>query len=188
MPILLLIAYIVLEVSFLALVISWVGPGWAILALLLSLFGGLALARWQMRRIAIDAQSRGTDAGRALADVGLTAVGALLVALPGLFTALVGLLFILPPTRALLRGLLAGRLKAHVETMGVRGYERSAARFPHTVYGTMRDESDATGNADPAGGSGAGEVIDNDEVERLMRDISPEDFGRPGDDKPRGDD
>src|SRR3954471_1806291 len=154
------------EVVVFVLVASWIGIGWTILATLAtSALGALLLARQGTK--ALDelrqrAQER-RDPGRALGDAGLVALGGLLMLLPGFLGDLLGLLCLLPGTRALPRALIS------------RGVAR---RVPDAMRGPVRVRRGAGRVARPGGGRvgalGAGQ--------RAGRAVP----GRPGDPGHRG--
>lgn len=116
---------------------TWLGVGWALVLLAVCFFAGLFLAAFEMRRISAAATKGRTTPGKLAGDYGLLAAGSVLVALPGFVTTLVGLLFILPPTRAVARKLLAKKLRARIEEMGVRSFV-ATSRYSNT-YGSFID-------------------------------------------------
>ena len=99
------------ELAVLIVVAGWIGIGWTLLATLAtSAVGWLLLARQGMRALT-DLRDRARSrqpAGRELGDAGLVAVGGLLMVLPGFLGDLLGLLCLLPLTRGLVRGVIAG--------------------------------------------------------------------------------
>src|SRR3954447_14964329 len=117
------------EVVVFVLVASWIGIGWTVLATLAtSALGALLLARQgtkALTELRQRAQER-RDPGRALGDAGLVALGGLLMVLPGFLGDLLGLLCLLPGTRALPRALIA------------RGV---ASRLPDAMRGPVRVRS-----------------------------------------------
>jgi UPF0716 protein FxsA len=98
------------EVAVFVLVASWLGLGWTImLAVATSALGAVLVARQGTRALA-DLRDRAQtrqDPARALGDAGLVAVGGVLMLLPGFLGDLLGLLCLLPLTRALPRALIA---------------------------------------------------------------------------------
>src|SRR3954452_22949822 len=117
------------EVVVFVLVASWIGVGWTVLATVATSALGWALlgrqgtkALWGGRRRAEEHRAR----GRALGDAGLIALGGLLMVLPGFLGDLLGLLCLLPGTRALPRALIA------------RGV---ASRLPDAMRGPVRVRS-----------------------------------------------
>ena len=119
------------EVVVYVLVVSWIGLGWTLLATVAtSALGGLLLARQgraALGELRLRAQEHRAP-GRALGDAGLIALGGLLMVLPGFVGDLLGLLCLLPFTRALPRALFArfllrnlpDRLRGPVHVRSVR--------------------------------------------------------------------
>lgn len=150
MPFALVVAYLVLEAVVFYLVALWIGVGWALLAFFgLMVVGGL-FGMSQLRSVAgraaqaahtaQDTGSTGTNAaqvrpGRTAGDLGLIMAGTLLAATPGFVTGIIGLLFIFPPTRTLLRRFVAGQVTRSMESFGTRIYTRSPMSQNHTNYG-----------------------------------------------------
>ena len=98
------------EVVVFVLVAGWIGVGWTLLATLATSALGWALLARQGTRALAELRERARErrpSGRAVGDAGLIAVGGLLMVLPGFLGDVVGLLCLLPPTRFLVRGLLA---------------------------------------------------------------------------------
>ena len=112
MPVLLVLVLLLsVEVATVVAVSSWIGLGWTLLALLgISLLGGLLVRREGSRawRAFSSAVAEGRAPGRAALDGVLILIGALLVLLPGFVSDVLGLLCLLPPTRALLGRALVG--------------------------------------------------------------------------------
>jgi UPF0716 protein FxsA len=88
--------------------LAWsIGVGWTILLLLATLVVGIALAGSQVKR-QIRRLLDGFDTPQAaLTDGVLIALGTVLVVIPGIVTTAVGLLLLLPPTRAVARPVVA---------------------------------------------------------------------------------
>ncbi|MCZ2839024.1 FxsA family protein [Modestobacter sp. VKM Ac-2985] len=98
------------EVVVYVLVVSWIGLGWTILATLATTVLGWALLARQGTKALGELRMRAEEhraPGRALGDAGLVALGGLLMVLPGFLGDLLGLLCLLPVTRALPRALIA---------------------------------------------------------------------------------
>jgi UPF0716 protein FxsA len=125
------------EVVVYVLAVSWVGLGWTLLATVAtSALGGLLLAR-QGRAALGELQLRAQEhraPGRALGDAGLIALGGLLMVLPGFIGDLLGLLCLLPLTRALPRALLARLLLRNLPDR-LRGPVRVRAERTEPVAG-----------------------------------------------------
>jgi UPF0716 protein FxsA len=96
----------VIEIAVFVAVVHAVGAGWALLALVVASFAGLALLRregirgWRAFRAAAEA---GRPPGAQVSNSLVGLLGALLLAVPGFVTAVAGLLLILPPGRGLAR-------------------------------------------------------------------------------------
>ena len=125
------------EVVVYVLVASWIGLGWTILATLAtSALGALLLAR-QGRAALGELRLRAEEhraPGRALGDAGLVALGGLLMVLPGFVGDLVGLLCLLPFTRALPRALFGRALLRNLPDR-MRGPVHVASVRTETVSG-----------------------------------------------------
>ncbi|MFI6922564.1 FxsA family protein [Nonomuraea spiralis] len=123
MRLLLLLAFLavpVLEVWLLIQVGSLIG-GWPTAGLLVA---GSLLGAWLVRREGRRvwrslqaALSEGRVPDRALADGGLAMAGGVLLMVPGFFTDVVGLFFVLPFTRPLMRRLASGFFDRRVRRM-----------------------------------------------------------------------
>lgn len=104
MPFVLL--YLVVEIVALVALGSVIGFGWTLLVLLAGSVLGLLLARREGLRAAqalTTAMTKRQVAHSELTDGLLVAAGGVLLFVPGLVTDVVGLLLLLPPTRALVR-------------------------------------------------------------------------------------
>lgn len=174
MPAIIGVPYILLEALTFWAVASWLGTGAALMWLLIFLFGGLVLAAYEMRAIAARLEKGKGTPGQVAGDIGLLAAGSVLVALPGFLTSIVGLLLILPPTRALARRGLAKKLRAFIEDLGVRSFEATNQYRTRVSYGSFGDASASDAPASrPI-------VIDETEIQEWSRNLKPEDFGKPG--------
>jgi UPF0716 protein FxsA len=142
------------EVVVYVLVASWIGLGWTILATLAtSALGWLLLTRQGTKALG-ELRQRAEEhraPGRALGDAGLVALGGLLMVLPGFIGDLLGLLCLLPGTRALPRMLI---------TRGVAGRLPDAMRGPVRVR-SVRAEP-VTGPAEPFRAGPASRVIEGE--------------------------
>jgi UPF0716 protein FxsA len=126
------------EVVVFVLVAGWIGVGWTLLATLATSALGWALLARQGTRALTELRER-RPSGRAVGDAGLIAVGGLLMVLPGFIGDLAGLLCLLPPTRFVVRGLLARVLvtRLPVELRGpVRVRSRRAEGVRHGSSGS----------------------------------------------------
>ncbi len=96
----------VAEVWLLTLVGGWIGLGWTLLILVAEAFLGAWLLRREGRK-SWSALAKAYEAGRTptghLADAALVLAGGIMLILPGFFTDIIGLVFLLPFTRPLAR-------------------------------------------------------------------------------------
>lgn len=131
----LFLVYAVVELAVAVALASTIGLGWTLLVLLGTFVIGTALAGSQAKRQFTDVLS-----GRSpLTDGAVTALGAGLLVVPGLVTSAVGLLLLLPPTRAVARPL--------VLTMASRGLggpliTSSRRTRPDVIDGEVIDVTD----------------------------------------------
>lgn len=119
-------ALVVAEIWLLVLLADKIGVGWTLLILLAEgLLGGWLLKREGPKAWAALADARNDPAtlGPRLTDAALVLVGGILVMLPGFLSDLLGLVFLLPPTRSIGRravtavfGAFAKNVRAKVET------------------------------------------------------------------------
>lgn len=161
---LLVLAFVVVplvEIYLLIQVGEVIGAWWTILLLIAaSVVGGWLVRReggraWQALRTALSA---GRMPSRELADGALILIGGTLMLTPGFLTDVVGLVLVLPVTRPLARGLLAGAVARRLVVVGAPG--RPEAPRPDA----------------PRPGPGAGPVVQGDVVSE------PEGPSRPGSD------
>lgn len=106
MPLLVLLVLVAVELYLIITVGSWIGALPTILLLIASsLLGGYLLKREGSRAVQgiRRAQAERRPPHKELADVILIFLGGLLMLLPGFLTDVVGLLLLIPPTRALAR-------------------------------------------------------------------------------------
>ncbi|WP_255775954.1 FxsA family protein [Mycobacteroides abscessus] len=152
----LFLLYVIVEVSALVALTSTVGIGWTILAVVGAFVIGLVLAGSQARRALGQLRRGGRSPGGAIADGALIALGTIAVVIPGLVSSALGLLLLLPPTRAVLRPLLAfvavrqlsrrAPLISVIPT-GYGAYQRTAPRPTTVDYidGEVIDVADESG-------------------------------------------
>ncbi|MGH3621006.1 MAG: FxsA family protein [Sciscionella sp.] len=118
--------YLIVEVAAVVAVASAVGVLWTIVLLLAGAFLGSWLARREGRR-AMQALIRTAQAGgsphREVSDGMLIALGGVLILIPGFVSDLLGLLFLLPPTRSLMRRVV-GRSMSRRGAVGYGGVRR----------------------------------------------------------------
>lgn len=99
--------YAVVELAAVVVLTSVVGLGWTLLLVLATFFLGIALAGSQVKRQVRRLRGGTTDPQGALTDGALIGLGTVLVVVPGLVTTALGLLLLLPPTRAAARPAIA---------------------------------------------------------------------------------
>ncbi|MDN6430456.1 FxsA family protein [Corynebacterium flavescens] len=192
MPFLVFFVYIILETLAFWAVSRWIGLGWALLALFVCMFFGMSIAGFEVRRLMSHQVVKGEDgvyymdssqAGKTAGNVGLTLLGGFLLSMPGFVSTGLGILLILPPTRAFIRTIAAASLYRKIENVGARMYEASPMHNNHASYGSFgTPPSAAAGSSHPSmGGIGSGtEVIEEEEIHRWSEQVSPEDFSSPG--------
>jgi UPF0716 protein FxsA len=102
----LFLIYVVVELAVLVGLVSTIGLGWTLLAVLVTFVVGIALAGSQVARHIVRLQSAlsSHSSSTALAtDSALVALGAVLVVIPGLASSALGALLLMPPTRRVAR-------------------------------------------------------------------------------------
>jgi UPF0716 protein FxsA len=172
--VILLLLFIVVPIAELYVIIqvgSWIGV-WPTLAILLgdALLGSMLLrhqgrAAWRRFNAALDQQR---FPAREVADGVMITIGGTLLLTPGFITDIVGLLLLLPPTRALIRGLLGRYLRRRFRLVSgpvTWGYGHARGAGPAGA-----DPSDASydieGTAHEVPGNGAAPPSRADERER----------------------
>ncbi len=146
MPLLLVLLFIVVPIAELALLIQvgqLIGVWWTIALLIADALLGSWLLRTQSRaawRRFNDALAAGGSRTARSIDGVLVIFGGVLLLTPGFITDIFGLLFLLPPTRVLLRGLLVrrGALKLVGAMPGTAAPPNGRAR-PGDIEGTAVD-------------------------------------------------
>ncbi len=127
----LFVLYVIVELAVVVALASTIGLGWTLLLLLAAFVAGMTLAGSQLKRqLARLRSGLTTQQSRAASDGALVALGTVLVVVPGLVTTAVGLLLLLPPTRAVARPVLTA--------MAVRGIGRRAPLITVTTIGADR--------------------------------------------------
>ncbi|WP_225990275.1 FxsA family protein [Corynebacterium sp. 11A] len=159
--------YIVGEILAFYLVGRWIGFGWAILLLGLLFILGFVFANYEMRAIVRRAASNPTAArpGQVVGDYGLLFAGLVGVALPGYITSITGLLCILPPTRAVIRRVMARTTMARLDKLSVKTF-------------TMTQKRGTYGSFAP--------VIDEEEIKKWTENVNPDDFDIPNSGQNKG--
>ncbi len=155
MAIRLFLIYAVVELAVMVALVSTIGFGWTVLALLGATVLGFVLAGSQVKRHIGRLRSGLTTPQGAVTDSALVALGTVLVFIPGLVTTAAGLLLLLPPTRAAARPLLTAVAARRMPLITV---VTAAASRPVAGYGDYID----------------GEVIDVVDVDSDVVDIEPQ--------------
>lgn len=141
-------AYVLIELAVVIALVYAVGFGWTVLALLGTFALGLVLAGSQLTRQLARLRTGLGSPQAAATDGMLIALGTVLTVIPGLVTSLIGVLLLLPPTRAVAR--------PAVVALAARAFGRIPMVVTSTTGGTYR----------PTGGDYIeGEVIDVTDVE-----------------------
>lgn len=189
MPFVLFIAYVLLEsVAFWA-VAKWLGILGAVLALFITMFFGMTIAAWEVRRIMRRQVVRGEDgiyymdgkqAGKTAGNVGLTLAGGMLLSMPGFVSTIVGALLIFAPTRSLARTILAASMVRKIEHMGTRIFEASPMAQHHDSYGSFGGfdgfKTNNGSNVRNPFQDGSAEVLDEEEIRKWSENLRPDDF------------
>lgn len=128
----LFLGYAIVELAVVIALASTIGLGWTLLTLLATFLVGVVLAGSQVKRQFTRLRSGLTTSRGVVTDGALVAMGTVLVVVPGLVTSAVGLLLLLPPTRAAARPLLvvmaARGIGRPLTTAAVGEYAFSRAR------------------------------------------------------------
>ncbi len=142
----LFLSYLVVELAVVVTLVSTIGFGWTVLAVLGTSVLGFVLAGSQVKRHLQRLRAGLATPQGAVTDSALVALGTLLVFLPGLVTTAAGLLLLMPPTRVVARPVLTAM---------------AARRMPLITVATA-----AAGRSKPGRGDYIeGEVIDVVDVE-----------------------
>jgi UPF0716 protein FxsA len=127
----LFLIYLVVELAVVVALVSTIGFGWTVLALLGTSVLGFVLAGSQVKRHIQRLRTGLTTPQGAVTDSALVAVGTVLVFVPGLVTTVAGLLLLTPPTRAIARPVLtamAARRMPLITVAGAAADSRSRAQ------------------------------------------------------------
>lgn len=146
MPLIVLLVLFVTEVAALIAVGSAIGVPYTVLLFVgTSVLGGVLLRKQGRRTVTAlrDAQAHHRNPGRELADGALGGIGALLLVLPGFVTDVLGLLLVLPPTRAVVRPLVVGAVARQV--LVVPSFGRRAPGGPEVIDGEVLSTDDPDG-------------------------------------------
>ena len=153
----LFLVYAVVELLVVVGLASTIGLGWTLLAVLVAFAAGLTVAGSQLKlQLSRLRSGINADQSRLASDSALIGLGSLLVVVPGLVTSAVGLLLLLPPSRAAARPMLTalaargvGRFPLiTVATVGADRYARRAQ--PDYIDGEVLDVTDVSEVKPPA--------------------------------------
>lgn len=142
----------ILEVWLLTVVGRAIGIVPTLLILVAEAVVGAVLTRREGRKswtALVAAYEEGRVPTGQLADAVLVLVGGILLILPGFFTDVVGLAFLLPPTRPLVRKALGWIVATQVSKAGVNLGAVRARYSPGTVPGTVVDPDKTPPGPDP---------------------------------------
>ena len=133
----LFLLYVVVELAAVVALVSTVGFGWTILAVLATWLVGLTLAGSQLKRHIRRLQGGLTAATvqGAATDSVLVALGTVLVVIPGLASSVLGALLLLPPTRAVARPLVIAMAARRAPLIAAAGAGASAAGWGYSAAG-----------------------------------------------------
>lgn len=157
--------YVLVELAAVVALVYAIGFGWTVLLLIGTFALGLALAGSQMTRQLARLRSGLAEPQGAATDGVLIALGTVLTLVPGLVSSVVGLLLLIPPTRAIARPAVAA--------VAARGL----ARMPMVVTttgGPVRQQ--------PRGDYIDGEVLDVTDITDVNGDVihvDPPELPRP---------
>jgi UPF0716 protein FxsA len=132
----LFLIYTVVELAVIVALVSTIGFGWTVIALLATFVVGIALAGSQVKRHIARLQSGLTarTAQGAMTDSLLVALGTVLVVIPGLASSVLGALLLLPPTRAAARPVVTAMAARRVPLAAAAG-AGGAAGWGYTAAG-----------------------------------------------------
>jgi UPF0716 protein FxsA len=99
----LFLVYVLVELAVVVALVSAIGFGWTFLLVVGTFALGLALAGSQVKRQIQRLRTGLASPQGAVSDGALVALGTMLTVVPGLVTSALGLLLLLPPTRAAAR-------------------------------------------------------------------------------------
>ena len=147
----LLLIYLVVELAVVVALVSTIGFGWTVLALLGTSLVGFVLAGSQVKRHINRLRSGLTTPQGAVTDSAMVALGTVLVFMPGLITTAAGLLLLLPPTRAVARPVLTALAARRMPliTVATAAASRSGAGRQDYIDGEVVDVVDVEPQALP---------------------------------------
>ncbi|WP_102145088.1 FxsA family protein [Mycobacterium hubeiense] len=144
----LFLLYAVIELAVLVALVSTVGVGWTVLAVMATFVVGIVLAGSQVKRHIRQLRTGLTAATAhgAITDSALVALGTVLVVIPGIASSVLGALLLLPPSRAAARPLLTVLVARRVPviTVAAAGATRYRAGRGDYIDGEVMDVTDVT--------------------------------------------
>jgi UPF0716 protein FxsA len=155
----------VLEILVFLLVAHWIGVAWAVLLVLVaSLLGGALLRREGVRawRRFREAANAGQPPGAQALDGLIGLIGALLLAIPGLLSGVIGAVLLIPPVRKLIgqrAEASAARRLSPAAVGDLFGPRRVRVRRGETIREPVVDPGPQT-PPPPAGPAIEGEIVD----------------------------
>ncbi len=183
-PLLILLGILALPIAEIWLVVFLVGEfGWGPVLVAGAVFFGLGLAMvgrasraWAIaiQRAQTDPGFVNTGFGAAVGSSALLLIGGTLLIIPGFITGLIGLFFVFPPTRGLVRRVIGTRVDAAATA---RGQQRITIIEGETV---VRTEQPPSGPSTPGSGSGGPVVISGEIVGPEKGPQTPSDSTGPG--------
>jgi UPF0716 protein FxsA len=142
----LFLVYVLVELAVVVALVSTIGFGWTFLLVVGTFALGVALAGSQVKRQIQRLQTSLAAPRGGVPDGALIALGSVLTVVPGLVTSALGLLLLLPPTRAAARPAVAalaarglGRMPLVVTTAGGNPYRSRRGDF---IDGEVIDVTD----------------------------------------------
>lgn len=167
LPLVMVLAFLltpVLEIYLLVQLGQVIGGWWTVLLLLAETLLGVWIVRREGRRAWRALQEtlqRGVMPDKEIADAALVLSGGVLIVVPGLITDVVGLLFVLPFTRPLVRSLMSRWAARRVRQAEARGV---GPMFPPGLgpFGPQGRDEGSAGVGVPKGPVVRGEVVDED--------------------------
>jgi UPF0716 protein FxsA len=151
----LFLIYLVVELAVVVALVSTIGFGWSVLALIGTSVLGFVLAGSQVKRHVARLRSGLTTPQGAVTDSAMVALGTVLVFVPGVVTTVAGLLLLTPPTRAVVRPVLtamaARRMPLITVASAAAANRRTAGRGDY-IDGEVIDVVDVAGDDVDTGG------------------------------------
>jgi UPF0716 protein FxsA len=156
----LFLIYLVVELAVVVALVSTIGFGWTVLALIGTSVLGFMLAGSQVKRHVARLRSGLSTPQGAVTDSAMVALGTVLVFVPGVVTTVAGLLLLTPPTRAVVRPVLTAMAARRMPLITVASAAagagaRSTAGRGDYIDGEVIDVVDV-----------AGDDVDTSDVER----------------------